>query len=337
MAPSNLNQVFFANSATLLDDAEAFNTTAVAGSSKIGVWNLAANAFIDNAAPVDIMTLNNVQIVQTMPSGNPIASPVINTKNIKRIKYTRNAASQRHQVVATFSPAVPAGQTYMVKIALRTAPTAYAGYDQLTPTALDLSNAGIPFPLEGNFSAGRTIMPVVEIAAGSSVAQCGAAVTTAISNTSSMLSKLFTASDNGSGQVTILARHAGVVFDLVAFNTVTDTNVIGNPTVTGFDAGVGNYWQALSDEKSQRSRYGNFNRMYFPMAFDQFAVSNRAYDVLEIQYQHGHPSSTGIARAGELNTIKIYILDVANAGTAAGSIFVAGAGTWGLGDVERLF
>ncbi len=95
MAPSNLNQVFFANSATLLDDAEAFNTSAAVGSSKIGVWNVDANAFIDIAAAADMMSLNRIQLVQTMPSGNPIASPLLDTKDIKRIKYTQYVASAR--------------------------------------------------------------------------------------------------------------------------------------------------------------------------------------------------------------------------------------------------
>jgi len=336
MAPSNLNQVFFANSATLLDDAEAFNTSAAVGSSKIGVWNVDANAFIDIAAAADMMSLNRIQLVQTMPSGNPIASPLLDTKDIKRIKYTQYVASARHTIAATFGATVPAGATYMVKIAIRTAPTAYAGYDQLSPAALDLSGSGIVFPLVGNFSAGRNINPVVEIAAGTTAANCGIAVTNAINN-SSTLSKIFTVSDNGSGVVTIVARHAGVVFDVVAFNTVSEASVITTST-TGFDAGVGNYWQALSDEKSQRGRYGNHNRMYFPIGFPEFAVSGRAYDVVEIQYEHDHPGSTGIARAGQLNSIKIYIIDTAAGSTVADTVFLgASAANWGVTNTERLF
>jgi hypothetical protein len=68
-----------------------------------------------------------------------------------------------------------------------------------------------------------------------------------------------------------------------------------------------NYLIALGDEKKQRARYGNFNRMYFPFAFPEFAQPAYKYDVIEIQYAHAWPSSTGIARAGELNTIRIYV------------------------------
>jgi hypothetical protein len=334
MAPQNLNQVFVANNATLLDDAQAFNTTAAASASKIGVWNLETNAFIDVASPVDIASLKRIQLVQAMPSGNPIASPIIDVKDIKRIKYTQYVASQRHTVAATFSAAVPTGNSYLVKIALRTAPTAYANYTN--NAAVDLSGAGYEFPILGNFSAGRNILQVVEIAAGTSAANCGIAVTSAITN-STALSKLFTVSDNGAGVVTIVARHAGVVFDVVAFNSSTDASVITTST-TGFDAGCGNYWQALSDEKSQRSRYGNFNRMYFPFAFPEFAVSGTAYDVVEIQYAHSHAADTGIARAAELNTVKIYFVDTAAGSTVADTVFLgADAANWGSTNTERLF
>ncbi len=336
MAPQNLNQVFVANNATLLDDAQAFNTTAAASASKIGVWNLdaATPAFIDIASPVDIASLKRIQLVQAMPSGNPIASPIIDVKDIKRIKYTQYVASQRHTVAATFSAAVPTGNSYLVKIALRTAPTAYANYTN--NAAVDLSGAGYEFPILGNFSAGRNILQVVEIAAGTSAANCGIAVTSAITN-STALSKLFTVSDNGAGVVTIVARHAGVVFDVVAFNSSTDASVITTST-TGFDAGCGNYWQALSDEKSQRSRYGNFNRMYFPFAFPEFAVSGTAYDVVEIQYAHSHAADTGIARAAELNTVKIYFVDTAAGSTVADTVFLgADAVNWGSTNTERLF
>jgi hypothetical protein len=336
MAPQNLNQVFVANNATLLDDAQAFNTTAAASASKIGVWNLdaATPAFIDIASPVDIASLKRIQLVQAMPSGNPIASPIIDVKDIKRIKYTQYVASQRHTVAATFSAAVPTGNSYLVKIALRTAPTAYANYTN--NAAVDLSGAGYEFPILGNFSAGRNILQVVEIAAGTSAANCGIAVTSAITN-STALSKLFTVSDNGAGVVTIVARHAGVVFDVVAFNSSTDASVITTST-TGFDAGCGNYWQALSDEKSQRSRYGNFNRMYFPFAFPEFAVSGTAYDVVEIQYAHSHAADTGIARAAELNTVKIYFVDTAAGSTVADTVFLgADAANWGSTNTERLF
>jgi hypothetical protein len=341
MAPSNLNQVFVANdisdttNGTILDGS-TFLVNAAPAASLIGVWNVATGAYLTTSMMAT--TVNGpLQIVQTMPSGtNPIASPLIERKDIKRIKYTPYAASQRHTIAATFSATVPTGATYLVKAAIRTAPTAYAGFDQLSPSALDLSGGGKVFPLLGNFSAGRNLLHIVEIAAGTTAANCGIAVTNAI-QADPVLSSLFTVSDNGSGVVTIVARHAGVIFDVVAANTVSETSVISTST-TGFDAGSGNYWQVLSDEKSQRARYGNFNRMYFPIGFPEFAVSGNTYEVVEITYATGWPSSTGIARAGELNTIKIYNKVAAEGATKADIVFLGSdASDWGTGPVEILF
>jgi hypothetical protein len=335
MAPSNLSQVFFGNSATLLDDAEAFNTTAVVGSSKIGVWNVDANAFIDIAAAVDIMSLNRVQLVQTMPSGNPIASPIINVKDIKRIKHTVYAASVRHS--AAINVGTPAAKDITVKIAIRTAPTAYAGYDQLSPAALDLSGAGFVFPLLGNFSAGRTLLSL-EVTAAEHASTEATLYDVVIARIAAnpTLNAIFSTTDNGTDMV-LTARHAGVIFDVIFTYSDGSANLAA-ATMTGYESGTGNYWQALSDEKSQRGRYANFNRMYFPIGFPEFAVSGRAYDVVEIQYAHGWPSSTGIGRAGELNSIKIYVIDTAAGSTVADTVFLgASAANWGVTSTERLF
>jgi hypothetical protein len=271
-----------------------------------------------------------------MPSGNPIASPIIDVKDIRRIKYTQYAASVRHSAAINVGNPT-AGKDVIVKIAIRTAPTAYAGFDQLSPAALDLSGAGKVFPLLGNFSAGRTLISL-EVSAAEHAATEATLYDKIIAKIAAnpTLTALFTTTDNGTDMV-LTARHAGVVFDLVlAYGDGSGT--LTAPTMTGFAAGAGNYWQALSDEKSQRGRYGNHNRMYFPIGFPEFAVSGTDYDVVEIQYAHAHPADTGIARAGEMNSIKIYIVDTAAASTVADTVFLGSdAANWGATDTERLF
>lgn len=329
MRPTNLSQVFVINNATNAtgtvfdkhNGSAGFNALA-ASANKGGVWTFESSStgthtYAGTAANLlsttPSSTFEYFQITQGTTGAYPIATPIIRPKQIRRIKYVPYVASQRHQVAATFSATVPTGNTYLVKIALRNMPISYEAFANPTNTALDLSAGGKIFPLIGNFAAGRNIFQVTEIAAGTTAANCGIAVTNAI-QANTLLNNMFTVSDNGSGVVTVLARHAGVIFDLVAFNSVTDTNVIGTPTVTGWDAGTGNYWQAISDEKQQRSRYGNFNRMYFPTTQTDYSQVSGNYDVIEVSYDHGHPSDTGIARAGEWNTVRMYI--TANASTA---------------------
>lgn len=328
MRPTNLSQVFVINNATNAtgtvfdkhDGTNGFNALA-ASANKGGVWTFEStgagtHTYAGTAANLlsttPSSTFEYFQVTQGTTGAYPIATPIIRPKQIRRIKHMPYVASQRHTQAATFSVTVPTGNTYLVKIALRTMPIAYEAFANPTNTALDLSGGGKIFPLIGNFAAGRDILQVVEIAAGTTAANCGIAVTNAI-NASTLLSAMFTVSDNGAGVVTVIARHVGVIFDLVAFNSVTDTSVI-TTTTTGWDAGNGNYWQVISDEKQQRSRYGNFNRMYFPTVQTDYAVVGNNYDVIEVSYDHGHPSDTGIARAGEWNTVRLYVR--ANATTA---------------------
>lgn len=342
MAPQNLSQVFVANDLTdavngTILDGTTFLQNAAPAASLIGVWNLAG------ATPAYLTTsmmaaAGPIQIVQTMPSGtNPIASPIIDVKDIKRIKYTRYDASVRHNVrVDIGNP--NASKAVMVRIALRNTPTAYANYYQ-NGTALDLSGGGYEFPLVGNFAAGRMIFNVEVDATEHAATE--ATLYTKIRDkvmANKTLNALFTVTNNTT-TLDITARHAGVVFDfIVAYSDGSALVPTAAAVVTGGDSGNGNYWQALSDEKAQRAKYGNFNRMYFPTAFPEFAQSGNTYEVVEIQYAHGWPSSTGIARAGELNSIKIYSKVVAAANTVADTVFLgASAANWGVTDTELLF
>ena len=333
MAPSNLNQVFVANTTTTPAlVAGAFSQTASSGlaaNSKYGIWSLKGNAYLTGAtSAVALMSsvgvlnsaLSSVQFTQTMLSGNIIASPIIDVKSIKRIAYSKYKAPVRHSVAATFGATVPNGQSYMFKVAIRTYPTLYEAFANPTNPDLDLSGGTkATFPLLGNFSAGRTVIAVVEIPEKTTVANAGIAVTNAVQG-NKILNDIFTVSDNGSGVVTLVARHIGVIFDVACNNTSTNSSAI-TTSVTGAEEGVGHYLLALSDEKSQRARYGNFNRMYFPMPFPTFAQSATNYDVIDISYEHNWPSSTGIARAGELNNIKIYVPSQAAASTNTDIVF----------------
>ena len=342
MAPQNLNQVFVANDISdttngTLITGSTFAVNAAANVSKVGVWNLAG------ATPAYLTTsltsaAGPIQVVQTMPSGNPIASPIIDVKDIKRIKYDIYTASVRHSVRLD-AGAPTASKAVMFRIALRTTPTAYANYYQ-NGTALDLSGGGKEFPLVGNFAAGRMIFNI-EVAASEHAGAEATLYTQFIAKlqANKTLNDLFTTTNNGPGNtLDLIARHAGVVFDWICQYS-DGSGAVGSTSLNaGYASGAGNYWQTLSDEKSQRARYGNFNRMYFPAAFPEFAQSGNTYEVVEIQYVHNWPSSTGIARAGELNTIKIYSKVAVEGNTKADLVFLdSDASDWGTAAVERLF
>lgn len=354
MAPSNLNQVFVANSSTtpVLIGSNIYSNSAVtAAGAKVGIWNLSNNQYGDNLAASGVLATSvfkQLQITQTMLNGNCIATPIIDISSIKRLACTKFQATKLHQIkidLATFGATTSIDDSIMFRIALRNAPTSYISYTNPGDTTLDLSATttainGVtasttlyPFPLIGNFSTGRMIFNVevteqALLAAptpGVTIANVRAEFAKAFA-ADKMLGKLFTVDTSTvTDAIVVTARHAGVIFDM----TVQSNNAaITSSDVTVYqaaDEGSGNYWQVISEEKSQRARYGNFNRMYFPTAFPEFALPGTNYDMIEVTYEHDHPSSTGIARAADLNTVRIYAIENTYANTNFGSEFGIGS------------
>ena len=328
MAPQNLNQVFIANNVDMLATTTFSNNAAVTASN-VNVWDVDAGTNFSAAA---LTTKKRIQITQTMPSGNCIATPIIDVKDIKRINFKPWASviPQVQVQTITWSGLPTASKAVMIRIALRTAPTDYNSFAAPSAAGNDLSGGGFTFPLVGNFAAGRMIFNI-EVPAGTY------ADTTAFGNyiraaiaANPTLNAIFATS--GTSTLVLTARHYGVDFDLIAQYSDGSTNNFVTSVVATMatPSAASNYVVALGDEKKQRARYGNFNRMYFPFAFPEFAQPTYKYDVLEIQYAHNHPSSTGIARAGELNTVRIYLgassTALTHAAAATGQNFDTGFG-----------
>ena len=340
MAPSNLSQVFVANTANLVTSGSFGITPSTAATSKVGIWDYSVGKFIgDTGAAASLLssgafvsTLTDIQFVQNMPSGNPIATPLISVKDIRRIAFSSYKAATPYKTVAAIGTlmqaAATADQAVMMRFAIRTAPTSYASFSSPNDAALDISSdtTKYAFPIIGNFSAGRNIHSI-EIPEADHNNDEATFVTKAVIaiNDHPYLKKVFFASGS-STDLTVEARHEGVIFDLTIQYSNGDT--FGETQTITANTGEGNYYQALSNEKACRSKYGNFNRMYFPMEFPTFAVSGNAYNVIDISYEHAHPSSTGIARAAELNNVRIYLLDAASGSTTSETTTGFGATIW---------
>lgn len=349
MAPSNLNQTFVVNAAapstaagTVYNSYNSGTNTYASLAASVnagGVWTrpvgTGTQVYTQTAlftvstgavAPLGLTT-DYFQVVQGTNKSNPIATPMISPRDVRRIKATVGVATTLHAQAATFTalPAAVAGVSgsTMVKMDIRVAPTFYEMFANPANSNLDLTVAaqggiGRIFPILGNFSAGRTMIPIVEIPGGTTAANAALLVYDAILNNPTLNSIVsFTAAQYATTTVTLTARHPGVIFDIAIFDTVAKipssqySTLSGGTsfsiTTTGFNAGIGNYWQVISDEKSQRARYGNFNRMYFPVEQPTYAQVGTQYSVIEVSYEHSWPSSTGIARAGELNNFRIYM------------------------------
>jgi len=309
MAPSSLNQTFIVNNITMIAAGTAFNSSAAtATASKLGMWDVAANDFV----VADFTTKKQIQFLQTTVGSNPFVSPIIDVANIVRVNYREWTSVIPPVATTTVDFGTPTStKDVMLRIAIRTAPTAYEYFANPSNTYSDLTYAGSGtayiFPILANFSAGRMIFNV-EIAA-TTHAGSETSLTTAMYNAivaNKTLNAVFKATDSGASGLVLTARHLGVQFDVTS--QYSDKSGAVGTVTSSYDitTATSNYLLAISDEKKQRARYGNFNRMYFPMTMTDYAQPTYKYDVLEIQYKHDWPAGTGIARAGELNTIKIY-------------------------------
>lgn len=333
---TNLSQVFVANT----DALYIGNTFNVATTPpRMGIWNLAGNsnsgAYVNTALyalgvdTIDEVTtaaltsevqdtittvanpvwlFNRLQFVQGT-AGNPIATPIINTTNIKRIKYdpyTAFVGTKATIVDATLSVATAANNDeYNFKFIIRSTPTDYLNfYDQ---NAANLFTK--EFPLGAfNTTNHKAINVTVKIpvVADADDANNLTKIQEALA-AHPILGDMFTAADVGT-DVVITARHPGVVFDLLIENVTRAKDPVAC-TITGQVLGVGNPWQVLGEEIRCRSRYGNFNRMYLPQNMPTFTNTANKYDKITIEYEHNWPTSTGIAPAGTLNQVVLYHSD----------------------------
>jgi hypothetical protein len=340
---TNLSQVFILNNGNLIAPGSDGDDSFVdAGSAQVGIWNTTKYgtnddqwintklyattvAEVDTAAAVDgtpivnpLWLYSQIQFVQGT-ANNPIATPIINTSQIKSIEFSPFEASTRHAGTVTFA-LDDAGDDLNVKFIIRNTPTAHLNFTNDNPGLIDLSGNNFDFPL-GSFNT--TNHKAINIGAtGATATTAGDDLVANIQN-SPVLNALFTAS-NTTGVVTITARHAGVVFDMIAHNNTDDTvPVVSNATAKA-KVGVGNAWQVLGEEIRCRSRYGNFNRMYFPDPVATYTNTTYKYHKVTIEYATNWPSSTGIAPAGELNQVVIYAADSSTA-MAAGDTTIDAA------------
>jgi hypothetical protein len=331
---TNLSQVFISNT-DVLESGTAF--TGIASTPEVGVWDLDGNsgagAYVNSAlydaviaassadssagdltlvAPLWIY--KNLQFVQGT-AGNPIASPLIKTANIKRVTYEPHANTVAH--LSTLTPNATftgVSGNVTIKVILRSLPTDQLSYHDSNATNYTILSGSDQLPL-GIFNATNHKAISVEVSSAdfsSNTTFVTAAIAAIEAN--DLLDKSVTAT--GSTALAITSKHVGLIFDVVITDGNGDdliaagaaANVI-TEAVTAYVPGVGNNWQVLGDEIRCRSRYGNFNRMYLPQNMATYTLAAGNYDKITIEYAHNWPNSTGIAPAGALNQIVIYNTD----------------------------
>jgi hypothetical protein len=310
---TNLNQVFILNSGNLETGATFTSPTA----GDVGIWALdGAGTYTASALWTGAVWANrDIQIVQGT-AGNPLASPIISTANIRRIQFDPFVATAGHKAVVTPNATFTGADvnTVTLKVIVRTTPTDQLSYYDQEGTDYSILSGTDPFPL-GAFNTTNHKAISVEFNCTTAATFCSAGKT-AIDN-HELLGKLVTATNTGPGtSLDLQSKHVGFIFDVIVLDKNGD-EIVGTGTdtvavaMTGQVLGVGNDWQVHGEEIRCRYRQGNFNRMYLPDNVATNTVGGNQYHKIVIEYEHNWPNSTGIAPAGSLNQAVIYASDSA--------------------------
>ena len=294
MAGSNLSQVFISH-------RDLVAATASINKAQVGVYDLKTNDYKNDAVWTG---LDRIMFRQGT-AGDPINSPLLDTRNIRRVDYTPYAASVAHKVVVG-GTAPAANKVVTFRFVIKTAPIDYLSY---YPNGADitLDDSNYAFPLNGFHANNHKVIPIDILTTGS-LAGDFARVKAAV-EAHGVLNPIMSVGTTTVDNDTFTARHPGVTFDMAFDAADDDLTLAYTATVTGFVPGVGNAWQVIGDELRCQFKNGNFQRTHIPVLPEQYANPTFKYDKITIEYAHNWPTSTGIAPAGELNQLVIYVGD----------------------------
>ena len=342
---TNLSQVFIANDDTLAGTGAFNSLVTTAGSQEVGVWSVDNGDYIQTAlyktaidtdaeandSDTGLTTVANpiwlkkrIQFAQGA-SGQPIATPLIDTRNIRSVRFDPYDLTEGHKVVCTPNGTFTAASvnTVTLKVIMRTLPVDQLSYHDAGGTDYTILSGTDPLPM-GVFNATNHKSVSVEFSCTNTATFCSAGKVAVDAHP--LLSKIVTATDTGTGtSLDLQSKHVGFTFDVIVLDkdgneivgTGADTVAVG---MTAQVLGVGNDWQVHGEEIRCQSRYANFNRMYLPQTPKSYTVENNQYHKVTVEYAHNWPNSTGIAPAGALNQVVMYFSDSSTA-------LVAGDGT----------
>ena len=268
-----------------------------------------------NSVPTSPAFLNRAfQIVQAMPSGNPVASPIIHTGQLKRLKWDVNVAPVKHKLDIDTDAGLDVGATVaagdVMNLILNVRwPHDIAFYEaQINPSGAVTS---VTPALSAAFDNPQRIYKVEAIATDATAATQSGVLVNAI-NAHTQISKLVTATDDGSGLV-LEANFFGMIIDA----TVTKNGDKAGAVTDEADMlmGVGSFAEALSAEKKALYSQGHFNRMYLPTGGATSASATAGglssqtvlYNRLTLEYVNSNGTMPGFNGQGNTSTATLYV------------------------------
>lgn len=287
-----------------------------------------------NITPTSPAFLNRAfQIVQAMPTGNPIASPIIHTNQLTRLKWDVNDPPVKHKLdIATdagFDPIVANDEMTLVLNVRFPHDAAY--YEaQINPSG---SVTSVTPALSAAFDNTKRIYKVSAIATDATEATQSGVLVTAI-NADGDVGQLITATDAGNG-IQLEAKFFGMIIDATVLKNGDKAGAVID--VADMTPGVGSFAEVLSAEKKAQYSQGFMNRLYLPTGDLQHASATAGglssqtvlYNRLTLEYVNKAGKMPGFNGQGNTHTATLY---VPKATYAADSTQKAVEATFGLID-----
>tara|TARA_R110002050_G_scaffold93242_1_gene194862 strand:- start:4012 stop:5220 length:1209 start_codon:yes stop_codon:yes gene_type:complete len=252
------------------------------------------------------------QIVQALPNGNPIASPIINTSQVKRLRYDFNVEPVAHvQTVADAGlSSIAVGDTLQAIFSIRF-PGDIAFYEaQINPSG---SVTNVTPALSAAFDNPKKIYKsTIYTAASTTVAtEHNAFVDAIIADTSNSILDFVTVTES-SNDLVATAKFFGLVIDVFVLKNGERSHGVSGETA--MKKGVGSFAEVLSAEKKAQYSQGHFNRMYLPTGGLTHASATAGglssqtalYNRLVIEYENANGTMPGFNRAGNTSTATLY-------------------------------
>tara|TARA_R110002020_G_scaffold39608_5_gene117486 strand:- start:5115 stop:6332 length:1218 start_codon:yes stop_codon:yes gene_type:complete len=289
-----------------------------------------------NILPSSPAWLNRAfQLVQAMPSGQPVASPIIHTNQVKRLRWDPNNAPVLHKQTVADSglSAIAIGDVLQMVLVTRF-PGDVARYEaQINPSG---SVTNVSPAVSAAFDNPKRIYKSIEFTATTTnVANMhDAFVDAIIADTTHDLHKLVTVTVD-SNDLVVEAKFQGQIIDV--FVTLNGDKSHGVSTDLAPELGVGSFAEVLSAEKKAQYSQGHFNRMYLPTGGVTSAsqtpggvssTQTANYDRLVIEYYNANGNMPGFNGQGNMSTATVYF--PANGDHSDQSEGLAIEATWGL-------
>ena len=289
-------------------------TTLVADTDGIAAGDEAINVL-----PTSPQWLNRAfQIVQAMPSGNPIASPIIHTNQVKRLRWDPNNEPVLHKITAQASDlgTVAVGDTLQLVLVMRF-PGDITRYEaQINPSGSGTTN--VTPAMSAAFDNPKRIYRSAEYVCA----------TTTGNDEHNAFADLVIA-DNASGKnsfsefITTTLSTNDLVLEAKFQGQIIEAFVVKNgeknhtcAETAAPELGVGSFAEVQSAYKKAQYSQGFFNRMYLPTGDVQLAsttpggvsaTQTAGYDRLFIEYENYAGKMPGFNKQGNCGSITLYV------------------------------